>query len=149
VSSGEWEQIRSTPVSGVTKRRCCYCAVAGWCPDAAATPVSNDRSTSIPRNAVSGNETPLTGVDLTVQRRWCFANSRRRLKFGGGNRDVIGCHVTQDIARVASDRPISPCSRDVIAQRRPLLSPAASTPTGRSRTTISAGYKGAQAFVKG
>ena len=129
-------------------------AVAGVCPDS-ATPASYDRSTSIPnpRNAVSGkdrHETLLTGVDLTVQRRWCFANSHLRLKFGAGNRDVIGCHVAQDLARVASGRPISPCSRDAnhaIAQRR-LLSPVAPTPTSRSRSTISTGYKGAQAFSR-
>ena len=110
------------------------------CLDAATPGWYDVRSTGIPRNAVTGkdsDETLLTGVDLTVQRRWCFANSRRRLTCDGGNGDVIGCHVTKDLARVASGRP-----GDVIAQRR-LLSPVSSIPTSRSRTSVSTGYKGA------
>ena len=117
-------------------------AATGACPDAAAAG-SYACSTSVPRSAVSGKDSDEALLDLSVHRRWCFANSHRRLSGGGGsgNGDVTGCHVTQDLARVASDRPLQPCLRDVITQHR-LLPAAASVPTSRSRTTILTNCKG-------
>jgi len=92
-------------------------------------------STGVARGDVTDARRQLTAADWTAQRRYCFAQSRRRLT---GNSDVIDCHVTRDVT--SGRRP-----RDVITHRR-LLSPACSIPTSRSRTTLPTGYKGAQAF---
>ena len=119
-------------------------AVADAYPDAASP-----GSTDILHNTVTredSTETLMTAVDLSVQRRWYLANTRRRLACGGGNSDVTGCHVTKDLARgdhVASDRPFLVTPRDVITQRR-LFSSAAFMTTSRSRTTIPAFHKGVQ-----
>jgi len=129
----------------LTRRRCLTAADAY--PDAAMRD-AYVHSTDILRDALTGknsDERLTTGVNLSVQRGWSVANPRRRQTCGGGgNSDVICRHVTQDLSRVASDRPLSPALYDdVITHRRLLSSSAAFIPSSRSRTTTPTGHKGA------
>jgi len=129
----------------LTRRRCLIAADAY--PNAAMRD-AYVHSADVLRDTLTGknsDERLTAGVNLSVQRGWSVANLRRRPTCGGGgNSDVICRHVTQDLSRVASDRPLPPALYDdVITHRRLLSSSKAFIPSSRSRTTTPTGHKGA------